>query len=141
MRFRTRVRSLLLLVALVAFALWCNSLMQRARESLFLFNYHSTASARLYSTGDWVDMRIAWRPCAEQDVRALIRQYNTSELTSRRELSTMLYRASDYHLKLALKYAEAWRRPWLPIVPDPPAPRLACPEVEPLNYLFKPGEL
>jgi hypothetical protein len=27
-----------------------------------------------------------------------------------------------YHSKMAEKYAEATRRPWLPVSPDPPAP-------------------
>jgi hypothetical protein len=100
---RFRVRTLMLVVGVVAFLVW--GVMMAARS----YDYYRLA--RIYGTRER-----QWRYLAKRD------RNRPRSIAARWGLQI-----ADHYAPLAGKYRRAMWRPWTPVAPDPPAPVFGSP--------------
>jgi len=98
---RFRVRTLMVLVGVVALLIWGTMMGVRS------FNYYWLA--RTYAAYER-----GWRESAESDRGNPARSRSVGVVYGRQ--------IADYYAPLARKYRRAMWRPWTPVAPDPPAP-------------------
>jgi hypothetical protein len=110
-RFRWRIRTLMVLVAVVAGATAFCEMRRRERAYRDRAWYHLAASHQLARDSRW---HLCTFGLPERQAEA-IRSRESAERTA---LST----AAEYHRRLRAKYERAAQRPWLPVEPDPPPP-------------------
>lgn len=131
MNMRIRLRTYAMLVFVLALVLGSTLFVQRRKTSfLQMRKYHWMAAVELGFIADWTRAGRSRDFFSEGNIENIARrsQIGRDRLTDR-DLMLMLEKASAYHLKLSHKYDVAWKHPWLPIHPDPPAPVLAFPDV------------
>ena len=116
LRFRCRLRTLLVLVALAAGTLACIEMRRRQRTYRDRAWYHFAASDQLARDS----RRHLCMFCFTEPQAQAIRSRVSAERTA-------LVVASEYHRRLHKKYLRAAQRPWLPVAPDPPPPPGANP--------------
>lgn len=113
-RFRFTVRGMMLALAIVGIALF--AIMEADRLNRLATRYRKRAEdSRFISESYSADM--TWlrekhiQTQSDVEKRAIAK---TLDLNGRK---------IDHHSRLARKYADAARYPWLPVAPDPPTPK------------------
>lgn len=101
---RVTVRGLMVLVAVVAVAVWGGMMMRRSGNFLRRADNHRFLAAIFQG-------RVEDSPATAADTSRVIEKRG-------REL-----RSLNHHSELARKYERAARYPWLPVAPDPPEPK------------------
>lgn len=104
---RFRVRTLMLVVALVALLIWGAMMGTRSYVYYRLASYYGQQE-RL------------WRKMAIRDRRIPARSRSVAALWG--------LQTADFYAPLARKYRQAMRHPWRPVAPDPPAPVFGLPQ-------------
>jgi hypothetical protein len=96
-----RVRTLMIVVGIVALLLWGSMMGLRS------YVYYRLAS-------DYTFQERTWRECAARD---------RADPKSQRTVAAVWgNQTADFYAPLARKYRRAMWRPWEPVAPDPPAP-------------------
>lgn len=122
MRFRWRLRTLLIGIALVAIPLaaW-SAIQRRADRFTHLAAYHLQAHEVLIDEAGGV------LECLQVEDGETLDSAAEKRFAGRGQREFLAYKASIFHWKLFEKYQKAAANPWLGVEADPPPPKLANP--------------
>jgi len=110
-RLRWRIRTMMALVAVAAAASGFAAMHQRSRSFRDRAEYHLAACHQL-------EMEDRFFLCGFGISAERLEEIRRERVVEQQVVSA----AADYHRRLSAKYQLAFRRPWLSIEDDPPAP-------------------